>query len=110
MLAAKTGKPDARNRDQVVLYALYATAKWGADPDRTLGAPVYLLEGGDFDPQPAGPADRERVAELMRRSIREMRGRLADAQANVARREDFETKPGSACRFCNFRGVCPDAQ
>jgi len=106
----KTGRPDARNRDQVVLYALYAADKWGADPDRTLGAPVYLLDGGEFDPQPATPADRERVAELMRRSIREMRGRLADPAANAARREDFETTPGSACRFCNFRGLCPDAR
>ena len=106
----KTGRPDARNKDQIVLYALYAAGKWGVDPDRVRGAPVYLLETGDFDPATAPPAERERVAELMRSSIASMRERLVDAASNVARRTDFETTPGSACRFCNFRGVCPDAR
>ena len=106
----KTGRPDPRNKDQVVLYALYAAARWGADPDKVRGAPVYLLTGGNFEPVPVTAADRDRVAGVMRDSIRDMRGRLSDAESNTAHREDFETRPGSACRFCNFRGVCPDAR
>jgi len=106
----KTGRPDPRNLDQVVLYALFAAAKWGADPDRVRGGPVYLLTGGAFDPQPAGAEDRERVGGRMRASIAAMRERLEDPARNLAREEAFDTTPGSACRSCNFRGVCPDAR
>jgi hypothetical protein len=106
----KTGRPDPRNKDQVVLYALFAAAKWGADPDRVQGAPVYLLDGGDFVPLPATAADRDRVASFMRESIAAMQQRLTDAGKNEARESDFAATPGTACRWCNFRGVCPDAK
>ena len=105
----KTGRPDPRNKDQVVLYALFAAAKWGADPDHVQGAPVYLLEGGDFLPMHATAADRDRVAASMRDSIASMKQCLADADKNEAREADFAAKPGNACRWCNFRSVCPDA-
>jgi len=106
----KTGRPDPKNKDQVVLYALFAAAKWDADPGAVLGAPVYLLEGGDFRPEPVSPEARERVASFMRESIAAMKSRLDDPDANVARKEAFEATPGRPCRSCNFRGVCPDAQ
>jgi hypothetical protein len=106
----KTGRPDPRNKDQVVLYALFAAAKWDADPGAVSGAPVYLLEGGDFQPTKVTPEDRERVASFMRESIASMKARLDDADANVASKERFEATPGHACRSCNYRGVCPDAQ
>jgi len=106
----KTGRSDPRNKDQVVLYALFAAAKWGADPDHVQGAPVYLLDGGDFVPMPATAADRDRVASFMRESIAAMKQRLTDPEKNEAREEEFAANPGGACRWCNFRGVCPDAQ
>ncbi|MHC4959761.1 MAG: PD-(D/E)XK nuclease family protein [Planctomycetota bacterium] len=106
----KTGRKNKGNEDQVVLYALFAEAKWGADPDKVRAAPVYLLEGGTYDPQAVTEEDRERVRGMMRDSIGAMRERLADAEANVARKEDYEPLPGRACRFCNFRAVCPHAQ
>jgi hypothetical protein len=106
----KTGRPDPRNRDQVVLYALFAAAKWGADPDEVRGAPVYLLEGGDFRPERVMPEDRERVASFMRQSIADMKSRLDDPETNAASRDAFAATPGRACRSCNFRGVCADAQ
>ncbi|MHC4956164.1 MAG: PD-(D/E)XK nuclease family protein, partial [Planctomycetota bacterium] len=106
----KTGRSDARNKDQIVLYALFAAAKWGADPDKVQGAPVYLLDGGDFKPLPASPADRERVATFMRESISEMKLRLIDPEKNEANESEFATNPGHACRWCNFRSVCPDAR
>jgi hypothetical protein len=105
----KTGRRDSRNHDQVVLYALFAAAKWGADPERVQGAPVYLLDGGDFEPEAVTAEDRERVGALMRASILAMRSRLADAESNAARKDDFEATPGHVCRWCNFRGVCPHA-
>jgi hypothetical protein len=105
----KTGRRDNRNHDQVVLYALFAAAKWDADPERVQGAPVYLLDGGTFEPEAVSAEDRDRVGSLMRDSIRSMRSRLADAESNTARKEDFEASPGRACRWCNFRGVCPHA-
>jgi len=110
LLDWKTGQPDARNRDQVVLYALFAAARWGADPDRVRGAPVYLLRGGAFEPQAVTPEDRDRVAGTMRSSIAAMRERLKDPVTNAADRADFLPTPGAACRSCNFRGVCPDAR
>jgi hypothetical protein len=106
----KTGRPDKRNRDQLVLYTLFAAAKWGVDPDRVRGAPVYLLNGGDFDPQPVTPEDRDRIGDDVRSSIRRMRELLVDAATNTARREDFEATPGHVCRSCNFRGACQHAR
>jgi hypothetical protein len=110
LLDWKTGQPDARNADQVVLYALFAAARWGADPERVRGAPVYLLNGGGFEPRPVGPEDRARVAAAVRRSIATMRERLKDPATNAAERESFPPSPGVACRSCNFRGVCSFAR
>ena len=106
----KTGRRDSRNRDQVALYALFAVAKWDADPQRVRGAPVYLMQGAGFDPQPVTVEDSERVSALMRESISRMRVRLHDAEANVARREDYEPYPGRVCRTCPFREACPEAR
>lgn len=105
----KTGRKDERNDDQVALYALFAAAKWGADPARVRGAPVYLLDGGRFEPQPVTAADMARVGARMRASIAEMRRRLADPERNDARRERFEPTPGAVCARCPFRAVCPEA-
>jgi hypothetical protein len=106
----KTGRRDERNRDQVVLYTLFAAAKWGADPDKVSGAPVYLLAGGDFEPIATSVEDRDRLGGIMRTSIAAMRERLADPERNLSRKEDFEATPGQVCRWCNFRGVCPHAR
>lgn len=106
----KTGRKSKENKDQVVLYAMFAEAKWDADPDSVQAAPVYLLDGGDYDPPPVTAADRERVAGFMRESIAAMRERLADVEGNVALKENFEPTPGHLCRWCNFRGVCPHAR
>ena len=79
-------------------------------PEHVKAAPVYLLAGGDFDPDTVTESDRERVAGVVRDSIRSMRERLEDADANTARKEDYEPTPGHSCRWCNFRGVCPHAR
>jgi len=106
----KTGRPYKGNEDQVVLYAMFAAAKWDVDPDAVRAAPVYLLNGGTFKAPNITPADRERVGNFIRNSIRAMQERLVDVPTNTARMEDFETKPGPACGSCNFRGVCPGAR
>lgn len=110
LLDWKTGQPDERNGDQVVLYALFAAARWGADPDRVRGAPVYLLNGGGFEPRPVTPEDRARVADMVRGSISAMRDRLKDPATNTAEQSGFPASPGHACRSCNFRGVCTHAR
>ena len=106
----KTGRRVKANKDQVVLYALFAEAKWGVEADTVKAAPVYLLTGGKFEPERVTREDRERVAETMRTSIAAMRDRLADVETNTARKEDYEATPGHLCRWCNFRGVCPHAR
>ena len=106
----KTGKPDKRNEDQLVLYALFAAARWGVDVDTVRGAPVYLLTGGAFEPRAVTPEDRARIADRTRASIAAMKERLVDPATNTAERKAFEATPGFACRYCNFRGVCPQAR
>jgi len=106
----KTGRKDERNVDQVVLYTLFAVAKWGAERSKVRGAPVYLLEGGAFEPQEITATDLDRVGSLVRSSIAEMRKRLEDPAGNVAPRGKFGPTPGPVCRKCPFRGVCPDAR
>ncbi len=110
LLDWKTGRPDKRNQDQVVLYGLFAAAKWDVDPDCVRGSPVYLLTGGQVELRQVSAEDRERVSDVMRKSIAAMRERLADADSNTARQEDYEATPGFACRSCNFRSICPAVQ
>ncbi len=109
----KTGRPNPKNRDQVVLYTLFAAAKWDVDPETVQAAPIYLLEGGDFDPKPVTVSDRERVSDLIRSSIVGMKEVLSDADGaapNTASKEDCKPSPGRVCRSCNFRAVCPHAR
>lgn len=106
----KTGRPDSRNNEQLVLYAMFAVAKWDVDPDVVRGAPVYLLNGGDFKPRSVSVEDRARVGDMMRTSISAMKSRLHDATTNEARKQDFEASPGHVCRSCSFRAVCPHAR
>jgi len=105
----KTGRKDARNNDQLVLYAVFAAAKWGIDIRSIRGAPVYLMNGGNFDSRPVGPEDVARVGDMMRQSIAEMKSRLDDEANNVAVKDKFAPTPGFVCRSCSFRGVCPEA-
>ena len=49
----------------------------------------------------------EEIRQQLRLSIRSMRAYLADADANVARLDNFEkTEELRICRWCNFKKVC----
>jgi hypothetical protein len=111
LLDWKTGKERGVDHTQVASYALYARQKWDVQPDGVVGGLVYLVH------EDGRPAERTSVAadepaleacrELMRGSIAEMRGKLADREKNVARVEDFpQIEDRAHCRRCPFRRPC----
>lgn len=107
----KTGRrKNPPNPLQMLGYAAYATEAWGVEPDRLAVREVYLRLAEDPDnPCPVDGASVEEARARIRASIQEMRGLLADPEANEAREEDFSlTEDPGVCRSCFFREVCPD--
>jgi len=103
----KTGREREVDRTQLGVYALYAQQKWGVAAERVVGGLVYLGAGGERTSLSADPAALEACREEMRRSIAAMRGRLDDAEKNLASLEQFPQLPGEAsCRRCPFRRPC----
>lgn len=104
----KTGAVDPQgNRAQLVCYALYVQARFSVPTDRVTTRLVYLGRQVEVHDVRLAPTDLEEVGAQMRASIAAMRGRLADPQANVARREDFPlTDDLETCRSCSFRRLC----
>jgi hypothetical protein len=103
----KTGASDAdATAFQLGCYALYAGEVLGVPP-----AQVELLEVNLREPTVTplawDDARLDAIREQLRLSIRSMRAYLAEPDANIARREDFErTEELRICRWCNFRRVC----
>jgi PD-(D/E)XK nuclease superfamily len=91
---------------QLGCYALYAREMLGVEPARVDLLEVNLREP-TVTPLTWDDARLEAVRAQLRLSIRSMRAYLADADANVARIDDFEkTEELRICRWCNFRVVC----
>jgi hypothetical protein len=107
----KTGgeKPEAL-RLQLGCYALYACEKWHANPETVRLHGVFLGEGARVSDYAADPAMLVETKDRILSSAAQMREPLRDAAANLAAEEDF---PGCGdariCRWCNYRGVCPEA-
>jgi hypothetical protein len=103
----KTGGSDAEaTAFQLGCYALYAREVLGVPPARVDLLEVNLREP-TVTPLRWDDARLEAVREQLRLSIRSMRAYLADADANVARIDDFErTEELRICRWCNFKAVC----
>lgn len=102
----KTGKMREADRDQVLGYALYARDAWDVPLERIECRVVYLPEMEEVEV----PVDAASIADFVQRmeeSIRAMRARLADPEANVARIQDFPPTENSAtCAHCAFRRPC----
>jgi hypothetical protein len=93
-------------RFQLLCYGLYARARLGATPEglrvgaALLGAPSYQ-EGG------VAGAELDAALGRIRASMLEMRSRLADRAADVAREEEFpRTTDERRCAACPFRRPC----
>ena len=103
----KTGWGQGRDdRMQIVCYGLFARAKWGIEPARTVGELHYLLTRQNaivtLDEMTLGEG-----MELMRESIHGMRSLLSDPQQNVADEDAFPRIDDPAvCERCNYRKIC----
>ncbi len=105
----KSGKAAAQNDVQLAGYALFAIESYGAEPGSIETVLVYLKDGTVKSTTPDA-ALLDSARESIRESIKAMKGLLADAERNVARKEDFEmTSDRRTCRACFFRELCfPD--
>jgi hypothetical protein len=103
----KTGASDAdATAFQLGCYALYAREVLDVTPANVALLEVNLREP-TVTPLTWDDGRLEAIREQLRLSIRSMRAYLADPDANLARREDFErTEELRICRWCNFRRVC----
>jgi hypothetical protein len=105
----KTGRRTPRPESlQLGGYALYAAQRWGIAPASIEVCEVNLTTGEEAaarvsDEQLAGTRD------AIASSIRAMRARLQDPEANAARVEDFPAQLSQrACQQCPFREACPE--
>lgn len=108
----KTGTADGVV-DQVATYAALIAGAWGMHPDRVTfhGAVVPLGESGEPESCFLSARDLSDAVTRIHASVREMRALCADPDANVPKpAEAFPPRPGSHCRTCAFRGICPSAR
>jgi hypothetical protein len=103
----KTGAADIEATSfQLGCYALYAREMLGVEPARVDLLQVNLREP-EVTPLTWDDGRLEEIRQQLRLSIRSMRAYLADADANVARLDNFEkTEELRICRWCNFKAVC----
>jgi RecB family exonuclease len=102
----KTGRPRQGEREQILGYALYATYKWGVEPDRVDGRLVYL-GAGEQQRIMTTLEDIQGYRQYLRGSVARMRERLRDSERNRANIEDFpRTEAVQLCAHCAFRRIC----
>ena len=103
----KTGRTEGHDdRMQIVCYGLFARAKWGIDPARTVGELHYLLTRQNAIVT-LDEMSLDEGMELMRASIHGMRSLLSDPEQNVADEDAFpRIDDPLVCERCNYRKVC----
>lgn len=96
---------------QLACYAHFAHDKWGAPPGTVKVYGCFLGEGARFAEYPLSPDGMVDAQERILTSIREMQQCLDDPARNIAHEQDFPLAENSRpCRFCVFRGACPQGQ
>ncbi len=102
----KTGKKREADKDQILGYALFARDNWDVPLERIACRIVYLPEMEELE-VPIDTASIEAFLQHMETSLEGMRSRLVDAEANLARIEDFpRTENSATCAHCTFRRPC----
>lgn len=101
----KTGSPNEQDRKQLVLYSLYARAKWDWDPLETKLAAVYLQPDLVVDSFSPSQGDIETVSDEVKRSFNDMlKMEPAYGEADI---EKFPMTDNTAdCYWCRFQGIC----
>ncbi len=105
----KTGKISPDDKIQLLIYALYAKNKWGADFSKIQLSDVYLKDSASVYVHDVEEKIPE-VESMMQSSIKEMQSMLIDVESNTANEVDFKmTDDTNKCRFCSFKEIChPD--
>ena len=101
----KTGASSAQDRRQLILYSLYAKAKWEWEPTATDLAAIYLYPEFSIDTFRPNEDEIESVREEAKSSFAEMLAlEPAYGPANI---ENFPmTDNRQYCPWCRFRGMC----
>ncbi len=108
LLDWKTGKSDEADHSlQMGIYAMYASEKWGIQPDQILLKEVFLatVKTREYDSK---SLDLDGVQSYVKESIQQMQTLLSRPAQNLTEEIDFSfTEDTTQCAQCNFRKLCP---
>ena len=105
----KSGRPREEDELQLDTYALFARARWGADP-RATHLHLAYLGSGEVRSRPADPARLAEVESQIRTSIAELTAVHYDPDREEPRLERWPPDPApDKCSACRFREVCDAA-
>ena len=108
LLDWKTGKSEKADHSlQMGIYAMYASEKWGIQPNQILLKEVFLTTGKTREYE-GKSLDLEGVQNYVTESIQQMLTLLSRPEQNQADESDFGfTEDMTQCTQCNFRKLCP---
>lgn len=101
----KTGEQTGQDREQLIVYALYARSKWDWDPTQVQLSVVYLYPEFAMDSFIPTADDVLKTEQLIKSSFEEMLElESACGPANI---DLFPPTENTAnCRWCRFREMC----
>lgn len=108
----KTGKKEAKTETgdhsaQLACYAMYASSRWGVDPDNIKTIEFNLARDKQVEHK-VESSSFEAVCGDIVTSATEMLELLDNPAENTATEENFPfTENDFNCRYCKFRQVCP---
>lgn len=101
----KTGTPGEQDRQQLILYSLYAQSKWEWEPEQTNLTAVYLHPVLNIDTFTPTSDQIDAVKEEARQSFSQMMEvEPAFGPADPANFPPTDNK--QFCPWCRFRGMC----
>ncbi len=105
----KTGIASDMDRQQLIVYALYAKKQWGWEPENISLKAVYLYPKFDVQEYRTNREEIEKTREFIKNSFeRIMSVEPAILPANI---ENFPiTNETRNCFWCRFQGICEGAK
>lgn len=104
----KTGKDDHnQHKLQLACYGLFATRKWGLNPEH-VKLREFNLSNGKMYEMSLEEFDLDDIHNHIRSSIEDMLNCLEDRQTNLAIEERFDLSVNRKdCERCNYVRICP---
>lgn len=101
----KTGAPIPSDREQLLVYSLYAESRWGWKPEEIALKAVYLYPDYRIEESRANAEEIESAKQMIKQSFDEMLS-LESAYGPVDM-NDFPCADNSRyCEWCRFRKLC----